>query len=267
MVTGYPTGKVKNNAVWPSLAYQAWGGATDSILTTDAATAYSQVAFKSPTSFRGRVLSNVDSLNLISAANWNISNTSICLNKGDNSFIPVGIITDFVALSRTQGSAVDLGAYEIPYYNTTVTFNSDGTITGYTTGQVASSAAGTPLAFTITANSLYKITSVLYNGVEVKGEMVGDIYTAPALTANATLVVQFDLATALVKTQNDFQCISAGQNIELKGLTVGDEVVIYNMTGSKIKSEKSYSSNVSISLAKGIYLVKVANEVRKVVVR
>jgi len=267
VTSGYAAGKVKNNAIWPSVAYQTWGGATDSILTTTASNAYTQVSFKSPTAFRGRVLANADSLSQISAADWTLNNTSICLNKGDNSFIPSGITTDFAGLSRTQGTFVDLGAYELPYYNTTVTFNANGTVNSYTSGDIDSEPQGTQLAFTITPTGGYKITSVLYNGTDVTSSLVGNVYTAPALSADATLVVQFDLGTGLQNAQTGFQCFSADKQVQLRNVTPGDEVTIYSITGSKVKSEKAYTSAISISLPQGIYMVKVANQIDKIVIR
>jgi hypothetical protein len=269
VVTSYPTGKVKNNAIWPSVAYQAWGGATDSILTTNTATAFSQVSFKSPTSFIGRVLSNADSLNMISSADWNINNGTLCINKGDNSLIPSGISTDFAGLSRTQGSAVDAGAYELPYYTTAVTFTAGGTVNSYTSGDIDSKPQGTQLAFTITPTAGYKITTVLYNGTNVTASLVSNAYTAPVLEGNSTLVVQFDidLGTGLQNTKAGVNCFSVDQRIELTCVTPNTEISIFSMTGAKIKSEKINSSNVSIFLPQGIYMVKVANQVKKVVVR
>jgi hypothetical protein len=122
-----------------------------------------------------------------------------------------------------------VGAYQSQNENTTVTFNANGAVNAYTNGQVLTNAIGTQLAFTITPNSGYKITSVLYNGVEVKGDMVADVYTAPALASNSTLVVQFDFATGLDKTLTDFQCYATHLSLELKGLTLGNEVVVYSV--------------------------------------
>ena len=280
VASGYAAGKVKNNAIWPSVAYQTWGGATDSILTTPASNAYSQVSFKAPTAFRGRVLASADSLSQISAADWTLNNTSICLNKGDNSFIPSGITTDFAGLSRTQGTIVDLGAYELQYFGTTVTFNTGGTVNSYTSGDVDSKIQGTQLSFTISPIYGYQISSVLYNGTEVKTQLTnlidgvnyynGGTYAAPALSQASTLVVSFaSYPTTSVNTQGKalIQVLSGNKQIELQGLTPGDEVNIYTLTGSKLIAEKAGTSTISMSLAQGIYIVKVANQIHKVVIR
>ena len=174
---------------------------------------------------------------------------------------------DIANITRPQGSAYDMGAYEIPYYNTTVTFNDNGTVNSYLSGDVDSKLQGTQLAFTISPKSGYKITSVLYNSVEVKGDMVGDLYTAPALSTNATLVVQFDLATGLIKTQNDFQCFSTNNSIEIRGGKVGEELTIFGVTGIKIKSERINSLTMSIALPNGIYIVSIGENIKKIAVK
>jgi hypothetical protein len=225
-----------------------------------ASTLYSN--FVSPTNFVGKTGTTGD-ITSLSTANWSITSASAFLNAGTSSTAS----TDFTGLARPQGGAFDIGAYEYPYYNTTVTFNTNGTVDSYVSGAVVSDANGKQLSFTITANSLYKITSVLYNNVEVKGDMVGAVYTAPALSANASLVVQFDLATGLDKTLVDLKCFSADNSIELRGLTAGQEVIVYNITGVIIATKTASTSSASLVLPRGIYMVKVANSVKKVIVK
>jgi hypothetical protein len=220
-------------------------------------------SFVSPTNFVGKVITEADQTSF-AAANWSITSASAFLNTGATL---ASFPYDITGLVRPQGTKYDIGAYEVPYYNTTVTFNEFGTVDSYATGAVVSEVKGKQLTFTITPNSLYKITSVLYNNVEVKGDMVGAIYTAPALSANSTLLVQFDLATGLDKTIVDFRCISANNGLEISGLNAGEEVTVFNITGVKMASKTAHSSNVSLLLPQGIYMVKVANSVKKVIVK
>ena len=49
----------------------------------------------------------------------------------------------------------------------------------------------TVVSYTITPDSGYEINSVLYNGENVTASVSGGVYTAPALTDNATLTVLF----------------------------------------------------------------------------
>ena len=49
----------------------------------------------------------------------------------------------------------------------------------------------TVVSYSITPDSGYEINSVLYNGVNVTASVSGGVYTAPALTNNATLTILF----------------------------------------------------------------------------
>ena len=265
VISGYPAGYVKNNATWPSVSYQTWGGATDSLLTTDVATAVSQVTFVSPTSFVGATADG-GLLTEISNADWSLAYNSLCLNFGDNALVPGSITTDFAGNARIVNTTVDAGAYELSYYNTTVTFNEGGTVNALTSGAVLSEPKGKPLAFTITAGSGKQIASVLYNDVEVKAELVEGVYTAPALAANATLVVEFSSTTALNDLNGTLKCFSSDKGIELRGLSAGDEVALFSITGAKIQHRIVENESMSLPVNKGIYIVKVAGMVKKVVV-
>ncbi|MEI8086357.1 MAG: hypothetical protein WCG93_09095 [Paludibacter sp.] len=211
--------------------------------------------FKTPTTKVGNTTDGTSEL-----SDWSLTPGSYLSGKG----VVTSRLKDKAGFTFVTPRSV--GSYQSQNEDTTVTFNANGAVSTYTNGQVLTNAIGTQLAFTITPNSGYKITSVLYNGVEVKGDMVADVYTAPALASNATLVVQFDLATSLDKAQNDFQCFSANQSLELRGLTAGDEVVVYTVSGTKVLSQKASAANLSIAISKGIYLIKVASQVKKVVV-
>jgi len=265
VISGYPAGYVKNNATWPSVSYQTWGGATDSLLTTDVATAVSQVTFVSPTSFVGATADG-GLLTEISNADWSLAYNSLCLNFGDNALVPGSITTDFAGNARIVNTTVDAGAYELSYYNTTVTFNEGGTVNALTSGAVLSEPKGKPLAFTITAGSGKQIASVLYNDVEVKTELVEGVYTAPALAANATLVVEFSSTTALNNLNGTLKCFSSDKGIELRGLSAGDEVALFSITGAKIQHNFVVNESMSLPVNKGIYIVKVGDAVKKVVV-
>jgi hypothetical protein len=192
--------------------------------------------------------------------------TSVLYNGVEVKGDMIGDVYTAAALSANATLVVQFDLIPV-YYNTTVTFNAKGTVNSYTSGDVDSKLQGTQLAFTIVANTGYRITSVLYNDVEVKGDLVENVYTAPALSANATLVVQFDLITGLDKSVVDFQCFSAEKSVELSGLTAGQVVLVYNIASAKIIAKTVNSSSASFSLPRGIYMVKVANSVKKVIVK
>lgn len=75
-----------------------------------------------------------------------------------------------------------------------------------------------------------------------------------------------DVATGFNKLSSAAQCFSGNHSIEFRGLTPGDEVAIFTFAGDKIKSEKLNAANTSIAIARGMYIVKVSNQVYKIIV-
>ena len=166
----------------------------------------------------------------------------------------------------------------IPVYNTTITFNSGGTVNSYNSGDIDSEPLGMQLVFIITPNAGMGINSILYNGTEVKTQLTnllgsrayyGGTYTAPALTGTSTLVVTFeaDPTTSVEKVQNDFQISSLNKSIEIKGATLGEYLSVYSVAGSKLTSKRINSASLSIPLSQGVYIVKIGDCVKKVIVK
>lgn len=73
--------------------------------------------------------------------------------------------------------------------------------------------------------------------------------------------------TSIAKTYTNFVCFSASNSVELRGLSAGDNINIYSITGAKLIDIPARSTEVSVPLNRGIYIVKVANNVRKIVVQ
>jgi len=59
---------------------------------------------------------------------------------------------------------------------------------------------------------------------------------------------------------------SLGRNIVIKGLTKGEFVTIYNVNGQQIKQITANENQTSLSLNSGVYLIKTAHQVIKVVI-
>ena len=227
--------------------------------------------FLNPTTFVGvpsSVLSN-DSANIMKKANFQLTALSPCLDYGSSTRLTANSIsTDLMNGTRFLNINADLGAYEGTYYNTTITFNTNGTVGAYTSGTVISNLAGkSDLVYTITPNSGYHITSVLYNGTDVTSQLVSGVYNAPALTQNSTLNVTFDLGTAVSELNSKVQCFGNNNGIQINGLTPGDNVMIYGVAGNLISSQRATNNSLSIASAKGVYLVRIANQVSKLIVQ
>lgn len=195
--------------------------------------------------------------------NWELGYKSALLNTGQAI---AAVTTDLSGTSRPQGASYDIGAYELPYFNTTVTFNAGGTVNALTSGDILSEPKGKPLAFTITPSGGQQVASVKYNNVEVKEELVDGVYTAPALAANATLVVEFSATTSVNEINSGFVCFANGNSIEIRGMKAGEEINVYSITGAALFTQKAVNNSMSVPVARGIYIVKAANQVKKVVV-
>lgn len=255
---------INNTAVYPGLAPDAYTQA-DNIaleLSNDSQEGTKGPGFVTPTTFWGAPTNSEQTTEYL-AADWNIKYTSGCLNLGKTI---AAVTTDLSGVSRPQGASYDIGAYELPYFNTTVTFNTGGTVNALTSGDVLAEPKGKPLAFTITPSAGQQVASVKYNNVEVKEELVDGVYTAPALTANATLAVEFSATTSVNEINSGLVCFANGNSIEIRGMKAGEEINVYSITGAALFTQKAVNNTVNVPVTRGIYLVKVANQVKKVVV-
>jgi hypothetical protein len=127
---------------------------------------------------------------------WSITYQSALLDAADNTIANTPA-ADITGLARPQGAKTDIGAYELPYYTVTVNFNAGGTVGSYSNGEVVPVAKGTPVAYTITPDANCEIKSVSYNSTDVTSSLVSGVFTAPALTANAILDVEFQASTGV----------------------------------------------------------------------
>jgi hypothetical protein len=73
-------------------------------------------------------------------------------------------------------------------------------------------------------------------------------------------------AVNLVNTDNAL-VYASGNQLYIKNANMGDLVAVYGVTGIIVASEVITSDNTTISLAPGIYLVRVGNKVTKVIVK
>lgn len=258
---------ISNSAVYPTLASDAYTQ-TDNLaleLGNDSQDGARGPGFVLPTTFFGHPTTSEQTTELESS-DWSIKFTSAALNSGQTIS---GLTTDLAGLARPQGAAYDIGAYELAYYNLTVTFNEGGTVNALTSGDELNEPKGKAITFTITPASGKSVKSVLYNNTEVKTELVEGVYSTPALTANSTLAVEFEdnLSTGINTEKQSFLCFSNGNQIEVQGLNAGEKVELYNVTGARMAVSNAENSKVSFNTGKGIYIVKVSDKVQKVVVR
>jgi hypothetical protein len=258
LARSFGTGATKElvNNAWDFAASD--GTLTDNILLTSS-------PFVAATGFQGAANGTDKLLSAIESADFKLASGSTCINAGNNTYATA--TADLAGLTRIQGAIVDMGAYEYPYYNTTVTFSAGGTVNLLTSGDILSEPKGEVLSFTITPNSGQMIASVKYNDIEVKEELVEGVYTAPALAANATLVVEFSPTTAFDNIKKSLYYYASDRGIELRGLSAGDEIALFSITGAKIENRIVLNENMLLPVKKGVYILKVAGLVNKVVVK
>ena len=197
---------------------------------------------------------------------YGLTYQSALLNTGQTI---ASITTDITGLARQQGSAYDIGAYELPYYDITVTFNTGGTVNSYTSGEIITQPEGVAINYTIIPNSGYKVSAVSYNGTDVTSQLSDHVYTAPALTGNSTLVVTFetDPGTGFTNPKSAFKCYTSNSQITIEGINVGEKVFVFNALGAKVTEVNANASNISLNVLKGIYIVRVADQATKVIVK
>jgi len=73
-----------------------------------------------------------------------------------------------------------------------------------------------------------------------------------------------NISTNLSNTQTNLICFSTNHSIEIRNVATNNSVTVYDITGSLLKQVQISSENMSITLARGIYLVKIGSEVRKI---
>ena len=80
--------------------------------------------------------------------------------------------------------------------------------------------------------------------------------------------VVWESLTALKNlNQSDIKCFSTGNGIQIQGIKGGDIIRVYNTTGMLVKELNASGEQTMIPLQQGMYVVRVADGVQKVVVK
>ncbi|MGC3978023.1 MAG: T9SS type A sorting domain-containing protein [Paludibacteraceae bacterium] len=75
------------------------------------------------------------------------------------------------------------------------------------------------------------------------------------------------LGTGTSQLENSYKCYVVNNTIKIDGTNEGQEITVFNMLGEKVTSTKATSTNTSIESAKGIYLVRIENTTKKIIVK
>ena len=113
----------------------------------------------------------------------------------------------------------------------------------------------------------YMLHSLTLNGVDVKGSIIENYYTTPALTEAATLNVVFEIVTGVTEVVNSdrVRVTAANGYIKVNGTVAGEQVHLYTSNGVLVNSAISNGDEIEFEANAGeIYIVKTLNHIVKV---
>lgn len=124
--------------------------------------------------------------------------------------------------------------------------------------------------FTITPEAGQTLVSTTYNNVSVTPVDNGNgtyTYTTGLLTADATLEVTFSNNTTYLNQNNQTQAFIGieGGLLMTKNLVVGQKIAVFELNGKCIYRSVATKTSNSISLPKGVYLVKINEQITKII--
>ena len=239
------------------------------------------------TRFRGIATADEEILSLDSA-DWRIKYNSPCLDKG-KTLTPVA--NDFTYVARPQGYPVasalyDMGAYELPYRTITVGTgtNTNGALYDATAAQLADGAIlgygeGTVTDFLVQANINYKLSKLYYikstdGGVTFNGETVdvtskvdaSGIWHSDPLLSSIKLVAEWIQSTGLQNLDLYYNVYAGKNKIVFSGLGLNDNISVYSVTGSLVYNKRADTTQFTLPVERGAFLIRINNTAKKVIV-
>lgn len=194
---------------------------------------------------------------------FTLKSTSPAINSGDNSKLPVEIITDFIGNTRIHDTTVDIGAYEfgaLVYIPRSLIINAtNGTVT--TNPNSATGTFGNGASVTLTA-----IPATGYKFDGWSGDATGT--TNPltiTMNVDKTITAMFSAITASVVDEEfnrevKIYPIPTSDVLNIEVTTGYDikKVILYSIFGKRVLETEEKKMNLS-SLVSGIYILKVTN--------
>jgi predicted outer membrane repeat protein len=203
-------------------------------------------------------------LNTSSANKVNLINNIIFSNfNAESTPKSVAIKTgQTLPLTESRNNIID---YNFNFTTNTSTDMSSGNISSVTSEQLL-------LAETLANNGGATNTlslgagSVAVNaGYEIGVPSVDQRNTARIGTPDVG-AYEFGFTTQIIDTKDLFQIYSVNQSVVIRGIAVGESILVYSISGNLILKQKAVNNEISFKLPKGVYLVRALNTVKKVVV-
>lgn len=141
----------------------------------------------------------------------------------------------------------------------TITLTGGTTWTEYTTPEFDLPAH---IAANPTANF-----STAYFGIGNPTTYNGTVTNYSGVLLDEISLTEVSPATSVDKVSSNFKYFTTQNGVELKEIPVGSTVRVFSLSGMQLYSKSTVTSNVSISLVKGIYIVRVDEKAVKILVK
>jgi len=138
------------------------------------------------------------------------------------------------------------------------------------TGVPSTSDGGVEKAASAAANwSLMAGCPAIDKGIDlsIATDILGNIRPTGANIVDMGAYESANGATSVSELKSDIQLFAVNQGIAIQGLTLGQKITVYSISGKIYANQVVKSSNEFIALAKGIYFVRIEGETYKVIVK
>lgn len=244
--------------------------------------------FEKVSSFIGVSLNEDQQANLDSV-NWSLNTSSPCVDAG---MVVESVIEDFAGYNRPQGFPVetasfDIGAYELPYF--LVLAGEAETANGYVYSAMGELlpenftygyAKGSLFELYFEPKAGYKIDKAYYivsndGGLTFKGEQVDftnqidqdGFWSTHIQTAFKVQVDWVSLTSVKKLDDSSIQCFGTENGIQINGVSNGDLIRVYNISGMLVNKISAHEGQTFVAVPKGMYIVRLAQGVQKVLVK
>ena len=163
---------------------------------------------------------------------------------------------------------------EASEYTLSVTANQGGTV-AFNNQTVKNTTLNTNIqenesvTFSFKPDNGYKIYSVKVNGTDITDQLVYNTYTIK-ITTNISIIVYFkeENETANQNISEKLSILGYNNTISINGAKNGDKIYIYTINGNLITNRTINSESILITVpSKGIYIVKIAENVYKIILQ
>ena len=225
----------------------------------------------------------------LDSVNWSLPVISPCVNMGKNL---TAVTTDILGVARPQGFPVeaalsDIGAYELPYYKVVAgepasangeIYNALGTL--LTENSVNGYAKGDKVELFFLPKNGYLVERAYYTtstdgGTTFTGAetdfttlITNDGFWTGVVSTSIKVSVVWKSATALKKLNFDkIRILTSENGVQITGLNAGEKVSVYQSNGMLMHKEQTKSNTMHVALSKGVYILRVADSAKKLVIQ